>query len=278
MMNFRPGNFLSAVFLFYCRNIGRHPAKLRLINIFHKRFRRFIKVRAGNGAIMELVPKDYISGQIIFGRTYEPLSLLLTLELLADTSGCFLDVGANIGLYSSVVARSYPGKQIIAIEPQENNFAILNKNLKNNRAERAVTLNIAVGAGVKLIELECPVENNGGTYRVIVGGKQGLDCKKLYPMFDLCTVLNELLVKQVTLMKIDIEGYEMEAFKGMDWSVNKPRNIIMEYTDYVTRTGVQPDEVLDFLIEQGYKAYSVSKVPFLPGDELPEDNLWLSLD
>ena len=145
-MNFGPGNLLSGAFLFYCRKIGGHPAKLRIINAFHKRFRNYIKVRAANGAIMELVPKDYISGQIIFGRAYEPLSLLLALNLLADGEGCFLDVGANIGLYSSIIARSFPGKQIIAIEPQENNFVILNRNLKNNGAEHAIALNLAVGA------------------------------------------------------------------------------------------------------------------------------------
>jgi FkbM family methyltransferase len=277
-MQFKGANFLSNAFLFYSRDIGEHPSKRRLLNFMHQVFKNRIKVKGTNGAILQLVPKDYISTQIIFSKSYEPLSLNLALELLKDTEGCFLDVGGNIGLFSNMVAKSYPDKQIIAIEPEENNFKLLNKNLLENTPNKAITLNIAVGESVKLIQLERPVDNNNGTFRVVLEKQAEENKGRYYPMLDLKTVLQELNVSKVSLMKIDIEGHEMEAFKGMDWlSSNKPDHIIMEYSDYVGRTGSSADDVLNYLTEKGYKAYSIDKKPYVKGDQLPEDNLWLTL-
>lgn len=278
-MNFKAANFLSVIFLFYCRKIGDHPGKLRILHLLHKFFRNHIKVKASNGTVLQLVPKDYISGQIIFNKAYEPLSLSLALELLKDTEGCFLDVGANIGLYSSTIAKSYPNKQIIAIEPEENNFKLLNKNvLTNAKNNRLIILNVAVGESVKLIQLECPVKNNTGTFRVVTDGQIENIENRYYPMLDLNTVLQELNADKISLMKIDIEGYEMEAFKGMDWLKEyKPEHIIIEYSDYVSRTGILAEDILNYLTEKGYKAYSVEKKLYVSGDPLPEDNLWFSL-
>lgn len=277
-MKFKGANPLTKMFLFYCRNIGEHPAKRRVINYIHKVLRNQVKVKGPNGTVLQLVPRDYISAQILFNGCYEPLSLKLAIELLKDADGCFLDVGANIGLFSNVVAASYPGLQIICIEPEEGNFKLLNKNLEQNTPNRATTLNIAVGEFARLIQLERPVENNNGTFRVVIDEKDLKENGRYLPMFDLKTLLQELHIGKVRLMKIDIEGHEMEAFKGLDWSnTNKPENIIMEYSEYVGRTGVTADDVFNYLLERGYKAYSIERKPYLKGDHLPEDNLWLAL-
>jgi FkbM family methyltransferase len=277
-MKFKGANFLSKVFHFYNR-IGDHPGKLRVVNYLHGIFRNQIRFIGPNGTLLQIVPKDFISRKIIVENIYEPQSLALTLALLKDAEGIFLDVGANIGLYTSIVAKSYPHKQVISIEPEENNFKVLAQNVAKNESGNQVTiLNIAVGECVKLIQLECPVANNNGTYRVVT--KPGTETlkTKFYPMFDLDTVLKNLAVKRIAVMKIDIEGYEMEAFKGMDWSAAyKPQNIVMEYSDYVNRTGTSAEEMLDYLTDKGYSAFTIEKRPYSKGDPLPEDNLWLSL-
>jgi len=71
-MTFKGANGVSKIFLFYCRKIGEHPAKIRLINALHRLFKNEIKVKGVNNTVLNLVPKDFISGQIIFEKTYEP--------------------------------------------------------------------------------------------------------------------------------------------------------------------------------------------------------------
>lgn len=279
-MKFKAANFFSSIFLFYCRNISDHPTKLRLVNYIHSLFKDHIKVCSSNGAVLTLIPRDYISREIIFSHAYENKSLDLALEILNNAdSGCFLDVGANIGLYSSVIAKSFPDKTIISIEPQENNYKYLVKNLSQNKQNnRIISLNLAVGQDTRLVQLECPQQNNAGAFRVIFQKEDENTGSKYHPMLSLKTILKELGMVNVDLMKIDIEGYEMEAFKGMDWSDDfKPKNIIMEYSDYVSRTGVTADDIMNFLTERGYRAYTVEKSEYQNGDILPESNLWFSL-
>ncbi|RYY06192.1 MAG: FkbM family methyltransferase, partial [Sphingobacteriaceae bacterium] len=193
----------------------------------------------------------------------------------------FVDVGANVGLYSSIILKAFGEKRIIAIEPEANNFTMLNTNIALNTTNqnKITTLNIAIGATSKLIELEHPTSNNNGTFRVAVNDINTNIAKKYYPMMDLDTVFKSLDIKAVTLMKIDIEGYEMEALKGIDWSSEyKPQNILMEFSDYVSRTGTSTQEILEYLIKKGYQPYSVDKVPYLTSHQLPEDNLLFTLN
>ncbi|RYE13200.1 MAG: FkbM family methyltransferase [Rickettsiales bacterium] len=231
--------------------------------------------------MLQLVPKDYISGQIIFNKNYEPISLNLAIELLSNSDGVFVDVGANLGLYSSIILKAFGEKRIIAIEPEVNNFIMLNNNIALNTLDqnKITTLNIAIGATSKLIELESPVVNNNGTFRVVINSSNTDITKKYYPMMALDTVFKSLNIKNISLMKIDIEGYEMEALKGIDWdSEYKPQNILMEFSDYVSRTGTSAQEILQYLIEKGYQPYSVDKVPYSTSHKLPEDNLLFTLN
>lgn len=279
-MNFRGSNLISKAFLFYYRRIGDHPAKLRIINALHRAFKDQIKVKGFNDTVLTLIPGDYISGKIIADGAYEPVSLNLALEILKGSNGSFIDVGANIGLYTTIISKTFPGRKIIAIEPEHNNYAMLNKNIALNRSDggNICTLNIAVGPAPALIRLERPLDNNCGTFRVVVDGSGTGDTNKYYPMLDLDTVFKSLDIVRISLLKIDVEGFEMDVFKGINWDEKyKPENIIMEFSDYVSRTGTTTDDVMRFLTAKGYKPYTVDKKPYSMNSELPEGNLLFRL-
>jgi FkbM family methyltransferase len=279
-MNFTGANLLSNIFLFYCRKIGDHPAKLRIINAVHQLFKNQIKVKGFNNTVLSLVPKDFISGSIIFKEAYEPVSLNLALEVLKSSNGCFVDIGANIGLYSTVISNNISGRRVLSIEPERDNYFMLNKNLALNSIKKSdvVTLNIAVGSTPNIIQLERPVNNNNGTFRVVVDKGSWEVENNYYPMLDLDTIFKNLNIDHIGLLKIDVEGFEMEVFKGLNWnSAYKPENIIMEFSDYVSRTGTTSNNVMAFLTDKGYKPYRVDKLPYSANIELLEDNLLFTL-
>ena len=59
-----------------------------------------------------------------------------------DKNSFLMDVGANIGLYSIYAAKKNI-KGVLSIEPESQNFAILNKNIYlNNLSNKITTLNI----------------------------------------------------------------------------------------------------------------------------------------
>ena len=60
------------------------------------------------------------------------------------------------------------------------------------------------------------------------------------------------------ILKIDVEGFELKALKGLDLAQYKFRHIIMEYFPYMLRgAGTDPPEVLLYMLSHGYKFYEV---------------------
>lgn len=61
------------------------------------------------------------------------------------TDGIFLDIGANIGIYSLFCASLHPNMHVIAVEPFKANADRLNENVKLNKFENIVVCNFGIG-------------------------------------------------------------------------------------------------------------------------------------
>lgn len=81
-------------------------------------------------------------------------------------------------------------------------------------------------------------------------------------------------------MKIDVEGYEINVFRGIDFNAAyAPQNIIMEY--FLKRAPLAPGSTkenlaacCDLLGRNGYKSFTVTGEPFDPASIPPEHNVW----
>ena len=76
-----------------------------------------------------MITRNYIANRMMINATFEADEIELIKKNLFNAD-VFVDVGANIGLYTCI-ARSL-GKYVIAIEPQPQNLSCLYANLKNN--------------------------------------------------------------------------------------------------------------------------------------------------
>lgn len=62
------------------------------------------------------------------------------------------------------------------------------------------------------------------------------------------------------LLKIDVEGFELKALKGLDLSRYKFRHIVMEYFPEMLRgAGTDPPEVLLYILSHGYKFHEIGR-------------------
>jgi FkbM family methyltransferase len=137
---------------------------------------------------------------------WEPDEGKLLLSLAGP--GCrFLDIGASVGYFSSLVAREVPGAVITAVEPEPRSLALLRLNLWEH-APGARVLGLALSAGERNAVLTRAPTNAGDTRSdaqattgsLVVPAAPG-DSVFAGEIFD--------------LVKLDVQGAELDVVVGM---------------------------------------------------------------
>jgi FkbM family methyltransferase len=81
-----------------------------------------------------------VVGEVWFHRVYSPTGFEI------ETHDVVVDIGAHIGIFSLFASRQAPCGLIIAIEPIEENFLILEENIRINGRTNIIALNRAVAS------------------------------------------------------------------------------------------------------------------------------------
>jgi FkbM family methyltransferase len=136
-----------------------------------------------------------------------------------DPSGVLLDLGANIGMASLWLAKSYSFTQVIAVEPDPYNAALVRQNLELNGIAGEV-LEAAIGPKEAVARFEFSELSNLG--RLSENGS-------LVPMISVDTIIQRFAVTRFALIKIDIEGGEQELFDGPPEWLARTDAIIIEF-------------------------------------------------
>ena len=92
----------------------------------------------------------------------------------------FVDIGANVGLFSLYVAATAPAARILAIEPEPGNFARLAFNIAANPEVQITPLQLALGDAEGTAEIVLNARDRGGT-RLAAAGTQGRRCRRALP-------------------------------------------------------------------------------------------------
>jgi len=163
----------------------------------------------------------------------------------------FIDIGANIGLYSLIAARALPaGRPVVAFEPDPQTVSRLETHLKFNQvSDRVTVVRAAVGEEAGELTLYRPPFNIGGT-----SAHKRFDhwIEVRYPVVHLARKLNELGVQRLGMLKIDIEGFEDRAimpFMEESPEENWPRYILIE----VCHRKFWKQDVIESLQSRGYR-------------------------
>lgn len=135
-----------------------------------------------------------------------------------------LDLGANIGYYTVLASKNVGKKgKVYAIEPAKDNFEYLTKNIKLNHLKNVETHQVAVGD--KDGELKIYI-SDAGNYNTPVQ-RFGEDAKfEMVKCFTLDTFFKDK--PKPTILKMDIEGYECEVFKGSKETLKHLEKIFVE--------------------------------------------------
>lgn len=167
---------------------------------------------------------------------------LLNLALLLRPGDVFVDVGANVGLYSSVLSRFrslFPETKYVAIEANPATA----RRLQQSVAGREVTV-LNLGASDRATELAFEPGVTSGVFRVAdparANGATRISCERL----DVLSLPSGDLV-----IKIDVEGHELPVLKGAAGLFAEQR-IKVVYLD-----GYESKEIPSLLREHGFELF-----------------------
>ncbi|MGB8363064.1 MAG: FkbM family methyltransferase [Rhizomicrobium sp.] len=211
--------------------------------------------------------EEPIAAALFGSGVYEPDTLAAILSRL-PADGIYVDVGANVGAIALPVAAQRPGAKVVCVEAAPEIAVILRRNVEENARS-----NIAV------VECVAGSEENPISFYGAPASKFGMG--SIGPQFDalpltleqrtLDGVLDELGIGNVDVVKLDIEGAELGALRGIMrrlTSSHRPA-IVFEFSDWAeARVGGQkPGDAQAYLVSIGYRLFRLGRGG-LPGPAL----------
>lgn len=133
------------------------------------------------------------------------------LKVLPGVDGVILDVGANLGLVSLLLADSFPDKRIFSFEPNPRTYADLCDNIRLNQAANVAPIQLALGAKQAILPFQTS-ENSRATAKLARAGDDNtVDIQ--------CTTIDlfvqaQLADSKIAFIKVDTEGHEAAVFQG----------------------------------------------------------------
>ncbi|HEX5734955.1 MAG TPA: FkbM family methyltransferase [Blastocatellia bacterium] len=209
--------------------------------------------------------RDSISREVCFMGRYEPQQSAL-LQRLLQPGMTFVDVGANWGYFTLLAAHLVGDSgRVISLEPDPRIFRLLESNLVRNNLSHVTALQLAAMDKNGTVNLSGYDEerDNWGLSKVVRGA---VDNSPLFPVEarQLDEVLDEQTVERVDVLKMDIEGAERMALRGMQEGLagQRYRSILLEmHPSILAEHGHSTKDVLDLLLSHGYRGWWIDHSP-----------------
>jgi FkbM family methyltransferase len=197
-------------------------------------------VGARQGLVFYVEAGDRLIGpRFVIDGEYEPATTAFLGQLVDETSVC-IDVGANFGYYTCLLARQCWRGRVLSFEPDPRVHALLQDNVSINWCERVVDArNAAVGDHDGELTLYRRVGRSGNT-SIIESTPEELEVfrEPASEAFTVpCVTLDALAdqLERVDVVKIDVEGAESLVVAGMAELVRRHRpTIVMEWSPWQT--------------------------------------------
>ena len=207
---------------------------------------------------------------------FEPIETAL-MQVLIQAGDRVLDIGANIGYYTVLFADWVgPSGLVHAIEPDPYNFALLDANTQDFQKKGYIHLHqLALGETGGTANL-FRSKDNIGMHRLY----DSVCCDGSSTEVPVCRG-DDLNLAPLDFIKIDIEGFELFALRGLSDTLNNSPyvKILCEFSPLsMMEAGIQPLEWLEWIEAHNFIAIAPNGTDWLTVKhaELKRDLIYLS--
>lgn len=192
-----------------------------------------------------------------------------SLRDLGVLGGTILDVGANTGYtaawFSTMADRVY------AFEPDPTNVEVLREQIRIRGLTNVEVRETAVGDSAGRVELHRK-ERCGHHALSDVGASRTTDSIEV-PCTTIDAVMTEEGIETVTLLKVDVEGFEPEVFRGAEAALSSGaiQRVLFEHSPgFYRERGIDDLAPVTFLEDRGFVLRLPDGTPFSADDAKPQ--------
>ncbi|SIN91899.1 methyltransferase, FkbM family [Singulisphaera sp. GP187] len=181
-----------------------------------------------------------------------------------------LDVGANIGFFSTLLSRWVgDGGRVLAVEPEVENRGLLRANLDSNGCGNVTICECAIGAapGIAEFSIDAATGATGRLGTELTASELAVGTGKVQVVETRVETLDSLCeVYQVTpsFIKIDIEGDEIKALEGATRILRTARPVIVSEL-----SGLGGAEVIQLLSREKYRMWDLESSQIVGPEDRP---------
>lgn len=226
----------------------KYPIKKWLITKFDENIKIFLN------------PDDLIGWQIFYLGQYEENTTNLIKKIIKKNM-VFFDVGGNIGYYSLLAAKR--GAYVHTFEASQQIGNLLKKNKRINNFNNMNIENSAIYDKDTVLRFQDPQKGNLGT------GKVSTNYGKQVRAIRLDSFIKQNAITNVDLMKIDVEGVELNVLNGA-------KKILQNFHPDILCEKNDEGNVERFLNKLDYKGYYIRKGKGLLTKKMEAPNMFFT--
>ena len=193
-------------------------------------------------------------GALAAVRRWRPFSItafrmLRTLADLGLRPATVLDGGANVGQFARAAAETFPDAHVVAVEPLPDVAAALARNLADVPQTRVEQTALGAGAGtLRFYRTDYSLASSA--LRPLGGAAEEVEV----PVARLDDLVDADTLARPVLLKLDLQGYELEALRGAEAVLAVADHVLLEVAFEAGYEGEATFGVLDaFLRDRGFR-------------------------
>ena len=204
------------------------------------------------------VPTRHINWYTQLG--YEPFSTAV-FRRSCSWADDVIDIGAHMGYYSLLAASTNPAARVVAVEASPDNAVVARENAHMNGCERIEVVSAAFS------DSDIPVQFHLAEASDNSGRGNHPNSPTVGKVEVEAVTGRELDIEpgRKLLIKIDVEGYEIAALRGLEDVLNASAEarILVEFNPKCIRpTGVSPTAILEWLESRGFRLFALDEGEF----------------
>lgn len=156
-------------------------------------------------------------------------------HLTYPSPAVIVDAGANIGASSIYFARRYPNAKVFAIEPELENFALLQKNTQAYANILPIRAALWSDQSTRMIH---DAATGAWGFTVCDAEKEVAPTGQYVQCVSIAAIMDKYAIDFIDILKMDIEGSEKVIFEHAEDWINRVGVITIELHEYPFRGGI----------------------------------------